>query len=152
MTIKVLTIDDDSAMTELISLLLRSHGLQVITSCDGQTGIQLAKSESPDIILLDLMMPGIDGWEVCKSIRAEMNTPIAILSAINDPLIISSALDAGADDYMVKPIPSGVLIAHINNLARRHIVENNTKKMLRQTGPLIKQAILPVFDQKPLQV
>lgn len=151
MTIKVLTIDDDPAMTELIGLLLRSHGLQVISSNDGECGIQMAKDEKPDIILLDLMMPGIDGWMVCKALREQMSTPIAILSAINDPIVISSALDAGADDYMVKPIPSGVLIAHINNLARRHMVENNKNKMIRQTGPLIKQTIMPVFDQKPLQ-
>jgi two-component system, OmpR family, response regulator MtrA len=151
MSIKVLTIDDDPAMTELIGLLLRSHGLEVITCNDGESGIQLAQSENPDIILLDLMMPGTDGWAVCKAVRAHSNTPIAILSAINDPKVITSALDAGADDYMVKPTPSGVLIAHINNLTRRRIVENDKTTMMRQTTPLNDSGSSFLFDQKPLQ-
>lgn len=153
MSIKVLTIDDDPAMTELISLLLRSHGLVVITCNDSEQGVQMLQSEEPDIVLLDLMMPGKDGWEICKAIRAISKTPIAILSALDDPAIISSALDAGADDYMVKPIPSGVLIAHINNLTRRHQVENGKSTMMHQTGGLKDKGAngsLP-FKQNPLQ-
>lgn len=150
MSIKVLTIDDDPAMTELIGLLLRSHGLEVIACNSGDCGIRMVQSEKPDIVLLDLMMPDTDGWEVCKTIRANSNVPIAILSALDDPTIISSALDSGADDYMVKPIPSGVLIAHINNLTRRHRVENGKSTMLHQTGGL-KDTNALHFEQKPLQ-
>jgi two-component system, OmpR family, response regulator MtrA len=134
MALKILTIDDDPAMTELLSLLLRSHGMEVVACNDGERGIQLARTESPDLILLDMMMPGTDGWKVCRTIRAFSKVPIAILSALDESLVISSALDAGADDYLVKPIPSGVLIAHINNLTRRALVENNKATMLRQTG------------------
>jgi two-component system, OmpR family, response regulator MtrA len=134
MALKILTIDDDPAMTELLSLLLRSHGMDVVACNDGEQGIQLARIESPDLILLDMMMPGTDGWKVCRTIRAFSKVPIAILSALDESLVISSALDAGADDYLVKPIPSGVLIAHINNLTRRALVENNKATMLRQTG------------------
>ena len=134
MAIKILTIDDDPAMTELIGLLLRSHGMEVVACNDGERGIQLARTESPDLILLDMMMPGTDGWKVCRSIRSFSKVPIAVLSALDESLVISSALDAGADDYLVKPIPSGVLIAHINNLTRRALVENNKATMLRQTG------------------
>jgi two-component system response regulator MtrA len=134
MALKILTIDDDPAMTELLSLLLRSHGMDVVACNDGERGIQLARTESPDLILLDMMMPGTDGWKVCRTIRAFSKVPIAILSALDESLVISSALDAGADDYLVKPIPSGVLIAHINNLTRRALVENNKATMLRQTG------------------
>ncbi len=144
MPTKVLTIDDDPAMTELLGLLLRGHGLDVIAANDGESGLQLVRTEKPDIIILDLMMPGKDGWEVCKIIRSFSSVPIAILSALDDPAIISSALDSGADDYMVKPIPSGVLIAHINNLTRRHRVEHNAPTMLRQTGSL-------VLEHHPLQ-
>jgi DNA-binding response OmpR family regulator len=79
------------------------------------------------------MMPGTDGWEVCRTLRTFTSTPIAILSALDDPAIISTALDAGADDYMVKPIPSSVLMAHINNLTRRHNVEKNTSAMMRES-------------------
>ena len=151
MTLKVLTIDDDAAMTELIALLLRSYGLEVISANEGERGLELARSEKPDLIMLDLTMPGIDGWQVCKTIRSFSKVPVIVLSALDDPAIISSALDAGADDYMVKPVPSSVLIAHINNLTRRHHVEKNKSTMLRQTGSLKKDIDSINIEQKPLQ-
>jgi DNA-binding response OmpR family regulator len=150
MALKALTIDDDSSMTELLGLLLRSRGMEVISSNSGMKGIELARTEKPDIIILDLMMPGIDGWEVCRSLRSFTTVPIAILSALDDPAVISTALDAGADDYMVKPISSSVLIAHINTLARRHMVENNTSTMLRETS-CFEQTNSLSLQQKPLQ-
>ena len=157
MPLKILTIDDDVAMTNLIALLLRSYNLDVIIANDGERGLALARSENPDLIMLDLTMPGMDGWEVCKTIRAESKVPIIILSALDDPSVVSSALDAGADDYMVKPVPSGVLIAHINNLTRRAHVENNKHTLLRQTGSLkdtgdLKDANSLKIEQKPLHV
>jgi DNA-binding response OmpR family regulator len=152
MPLKVLTIDDDAAMTDLIGLLLRSYGLEVLSSNDGELGLALARSENPDLILLDLTMPGLDGWEVCKTIRTFSKVPVVVLSALDDPAIISSALDAGADDYLVKPVPSSVLIAHINTLTRRAQVENNKSTLLRQTGSL-KQNSDPFnnVEQRPLQ-
>ena len=134
MALKVLTIDDDSSMTELLGVLLRSYGMDVFSSNSGTQGIDLARIEKPDIIILDLLLPGTDGWEVCKTLRTFTSVPIAILSALDDPAIISTALDAGADDYMTKPIASRVLIAHIKNLARRHMVENNAATMMREVG------------------
>jgi DNA-binding response OmpR family regulator len=156
MPLKILTIDDDPAMTDLIGLLLRSYGLEVIVANDGERGLEMARDQSPDLIMLDLTMPGVDGWQICQSIRAESKVPIIILSAIDDPTVISSALDAGADDYMVKPVPSSVLIAHINNLTRRAHVENNKSTMLRQTGSLKNTGALQDsnsadVEQKPLQ-
>jgi DNA-binding response OmpR family regulator len=134
MALKVLTIDDDSSMTELLGVLLRSYGMEVFSSNSGTQGIEMARIEKPDIIILDLLLPGTDGWEVCKTLRTFTSVPIAILSALDDPAIISTALDAGADDYMTKPIASRVLIAHIKNLARRHMVENNAATMMREIG------------------
>jgi DNA-binding response OmpR family regulator len=134
MVLKALIIDDDASMTELLGLLLRSHGIEIIPCNTGNQGIELARTEKPDIIILDLMMPGIDGWEVCRTLRTFTKTPIAILSALDDPAIISTALDAGADDYMVKPIPSNVLIAHINTLTRRHKAENNASVLMQGTN------------------
>jgi DNA-binding response OmpR family regulator len=150
MALKALTIDDDASMTELLGLLLRSHGMEVIPCNSGTKGIELARTENPDIIILDLMMPGIDGWEVCRTLRTFTKIPIAILSALDDPAVISTALDAGADDYMVKPIPSSVLMAHINTLIRRHKVENNVSSMLRETCTF-ERADNPSLQQKPLQ-
>ncbi|NOY99943.1 MAG: response regulator [Chloroflexi bacterium] len=119
MPIRVLAIDDDAAMTELLTLLLQSHGFEIMTANSGPDGIALIRKESPDIVLLDLMMPGMDGWETCRAIRAFNNVPIVILSALDKPGMVASALDAGADDYLIKPVPSSILVAHINNLARR---------------------------------
>ena len=132
MALKVLTIDDDSSMTELLGGLLHNHGMNVISCNSGSEGIELARVQKPDIIIVDLLLPGTNGWEVCKALRTFTQAPIAILSALDDPTIISSALDAGADDYMTKPISSMVLIAHIKNLARRYTVENNTSTMMRE--------------------
>lgn len=134
MALKVLTIDDDSSMTNLLASLLHSHGMEVINANNGARGIEMARTEKPDLIILDLILPGAVGWEVCKKLRTFTNAPIAVLSALDDPELISTALDAGADDYMTKPIASRVLIAHIQNLARRYVVENDTSAMLREIG------------------
>lgn len=115
----VLTIDDDTAITELLAMLLRTHGYEVITANTGEEGIKTIKEKTPHVVILDLMMPGLDGWQVCKSVREFSNVPIVILSALDDPKMIASALDAGADDYLVKPVSSSILVAHLNRLIRR---------------------------------
>ncbi|HMZ06909.1 MAG TPA: response regulator transcription factor [Anaerolineales bacterium] len=116
---KILVIDDDVAITELMTMLLKTFGFDVIATNDGAEGIKLARENTPNVVLLDLMMPDVDGWQVCKAIRQVSNVPILILSAINDPRMVASVLDAGADDFLVKPVPSGVLVAHIKKLVRR---------------------------------
>jgi DNA-binding response OmpR family regulator len=119
MPIKVLAIDDDPAMTELLILLLRTRGFEVYTANSGEDGIKKMRELSPDVLILDLMMSGVDGWEVCSKVRKFSTTPILILSALDTPGMVASALDAGADDYLIKPVPTSVLIAHLHNLARR---------------------------------
>jgi DNA-binding response OmpR family regulator len=119
MPVKVLAIDDDPAMTELLILLLRTRGFEVYTANSGEDGIKKVRELSPDVLILDLMMSGVDGWEVCSKVRKSSTTPILILSALDAPGMVASALDAGADDYLIKPVPSSVLIAHLHNLARR---------------------------------
>jgi DNA-binding response OmpR family regulator len=117
---KILVIDDDIAITELMSMLLKTFGFDVITTNIGAEGIRLATEFKPNVILLDLMMPDVDGWQVCKTIRQTSNVPILVLSALNDPRMVASVLDAGADDFLVKPVPSGVLVANIKKLIRRN--------------------------------
>ena len=130
---RILVIDDDTAITELMSMLLKTHGFDVITSNQGNEGIELARKHNPNVIILDLMMPDVDGWEVCKEVRQFSNVPILILSALNDPRMVASALDAGADDFLVKPVPSGVLIANIRKMVRRTGSLNpNTQKNAEQ--------------------
>jgi DNA-binding response OmpR family regulator len=127
---KVLIIDDDPAMTELITLLLKTHGLDAYMANSGEEGLQMIPEISPDVIILDLMMPGMDGWQVCSQVRSFSAVPILILSALDSPGLVARALDGGADDYLVKPVPSGVLIAHLNNLVRRATTERNIKERL----------------------
>lgn len=119
MSTKILVIDDDSAVTDLLSLLLRSQGFDVIATNSSTDGLNLIRDDKPDLVVLDLMMPEIDGWEICKAVRAFSDIPIIVLSALNDPSMIASVLDSGADDYLTKPTPSRVLVAHINRLVNR---------------------------------
>ena len=119
MPIKILVIDDDSAVIDLLALLLKSQGFDVITTVNSVEGLSMIREHSPDVVVLDLMMPEMDGWQICKAVREFSQVPIIILSALNDPSMIASVLDAGADDYLTKPTPSRVLIAHINRLVHR---------------------------------
>jgi two-component system KDP operon response regulator KdpE len=119
MPTKILVIDDDSAVTDLLSLLLRSQGFEVTATNSSTDGLNLVREGQPDLVVLDLMMPEIDGWEICKAVREFSDVPIIVLSALNDPSMIASVLDSGADDYLTKPTPSRVLVAHINRLIDR---------------------------------
>jgi DNA-binding response OmpR family regulator len=126
--VKILVIDDDIGMTELLSLLLAPASSQIITANTGQDGIEIAREQAPDIIILDLMMPEMNGWTVCERIREFSKAPILVLSSMDAPGSVAQALDVGADDYLVKPVSSGTLIAHINKLLRRArlSVQSNT--------------------------
>jgi DNA-binding response OmpR family regulator len=106
-------------MTELTAMLLRTHGFSTSTTNSARDAIRIVRETSPQAMILDLMMPEMDGRDVCKAIREFSNVPIIILSALNDPDIVASALDGGADDYLVKPVPSDVLVAHINRFIKR---------------------------------
>ena len=125
MTTKILVIDDDTAVTDLLSVLLSSQGFDVTATNSSSDGLSHVRDNELDLIILDLMMPEIDGWEVCQSVRTYSQVPIIVLSALNDPSMVASVLDAGADDYLTKPTPSRVLVAHINRLIKR----NETNKL-----------------------
>jgi two-component system, OmpR family, response regulator ResD len=120
---KILVIDDDAAMTDLLKLLLEPTSSTVLTANDASEGIGLVKEISPDIIIVDLMMPDMNGWEVCRTIRSLTQAPIIVLSALNHPGMVARALNAGADDYLTKPVTSKILLAYINKLVRRQNVE-----------------------------
>jgi DNA-binding response OmpR family regulator len=120
MTTKIIVIDDDSAVTDLLSVLLRSHGFDVQVTNNSVEGMGLIRDEKFDLVILDLMMPEMDGWEICKEVRSFSKVPIIVLSALNDPSMVASVLDAGADDYLTKPTPSRILIAHINRVIHRN--------------------------------
>ena len=116
MALKILSIDDEPAMTLLISILLKSYGMEVIECNRGRDGVQLVRTESPDLVLLDMMMPEMNGLEVCQAIRAFSNVPILAFSALSDPEQIEKALRAGFNDYLEKPSSSEILVDRIHQL------------------------------------
>ena len=120
---RVLVIDDDPAMTDLLRIILSSYQMEVKVVNDGQAGIDCLTNYKPSIIILDLLMPELDGWKVCQIIKETYKIPILILSAVDSPSMIAEALDAGADGYLIKPVTTTSLIAHINNLVKRNTGE-----------------------------
>ena len=120
MASSVLVIDNDIALTELLKARLEPQTFTVHTAHAVDEGIDAVHRVNPDVIVLDLYLPEKDGSQVCKDIRAFSDTPILILSVLNNPEAIARALDEGADDYLIKPVPSGVLIAHLKKLLRRN--------------------------------
>jgi DNA-binding response OmpR family regulator len=129
--LKVLVIDDDPAMTDILKYHLTAGGMDVKVFNDGQNALNRIEVFKPNIILLDLLMPELDGWEVCRTIKSKYIVPILILSAVDNPSRIADALDAGADDYLIKPVTAESLIAHIKNLVKR-TNQNLLPKFLQQ--------------------
>jgi two-component system KDP operon response regulator KdpE len=115
----VLVIDDDAVMSELLKDILEQKDFQVFNAHSCTEGMETIRGIGPDIVVLDLYLPETDGWQICRSIREFSQVPILVLSALNKPGAVAEALDEGADDYLIKPVPGGILIAHLNNLARR---------------------------------
>lgn len=115
----VLVIDNDVSTTQMLKTTLEAYSFNVITAHQVQEGIEVAREWRPDVIVLDLYMAGLDGRQICRAIREFTQVPILALSAINRPGVVAQALDDGADDYLIKPISTGVLVAHLNNLIRR---------------------------------
>ena len=105
---KILVIDDDPAMTDLLKLILVSTDAEVFTANSGAEGLKKLKDLSPSVVILDLMMPDMDGWQITTEIRTFSSVPIMILSVIDNPGLVARALDAGADDYLIKPAPRNV--------------------------------------------
>jgi two-component system, OmpR family, response regulator MtrA len=116
MALKILSIDDEPSITLLISALLGTHGMEVITANSGREGLQLFRAETPDLVLLDVMMPGMNGLEVCQAIRSFSNVPIIGFSALSDPREIANAMKAGFNDFLEKPSSTEILVARIQDL------------------------------------
>ena len=117
---RILIIDDDPASTDLFTLMLQqSITAEVITANSSNEGIAMSRKYQPDLIMLNLMMPVMNGIDVCREIRKFYHRPILVLSAINQPELIANALDAGADDCLCKPVGRSMLTTRINGLLRR---------------------------------
>jgi len=116
---KILLVDDEPALLDTLAYNLRNSGYDVVTAADGAAALEQARSSSPDLVILDLMLPEIDGLTVCRSLRAAADTPILVLTARTGELDKIIGLESGADDYMTKPFSLGELQARIRALLRR---------------------------------
>ena len=130
---KILIVDDDNNIAELISLYLAKECFETMIVNDGESALAAMNTFAPNLILLDLMLPGIDGFEICKQIRERKNTPIIMVSAKKDDIDKIRGLGLGADDYMTKPFSPSELVARVkahlaryNRLIGSNIVENDT--------------------------
>ncbi len=116
---KILIVDDDENICELLRLYFEKEGFQTIVANNGRTAVDMAADKSPDIVLLDIMMPELDGWQVCREIRKFSEMPIIMLSAKGETFDKVLGLELGADDYIVKPFDTKEVVARVKAVLRR---------------------------------
>jgi DNA-binding response OmpR family regulator len=116
---KILIVDDELSLQETLAYNLKKQGYEVEIASEGSDALEIARHTHPDLILLDIMLPGIDGFEVCRILRREMNTPVLMLTARDDEIDRVVGLEVGADDYLVKPFSMRELLARIKAMLRR---------------------------------
>jgi len=116
---KILVVDDEISLQETLEYNLKKQGYEVKTTGEGTAAIELAREFQPDLIILDVMLPGLDGFEVCRILRQEMTTPVLMLTARDDEIDRVVGLEVGADDYLAKPFSMRELIARVKAMLRR---------------------------------
>jgi two-component system OmpR family response regulator len=116
---KVLVVDDEKKIVDIVRAYLEKEDFRVITAYDGRAALNMARAESPDLIVLDLMLPEVSGWDVCRALRAESNVPIIMLTARDEDTDKIIGLELGADDYVTKPFNPKELVSRIRAVLRR---------------------------------
>ena len=116
---KILVVDDDLNICELLRLYIEKEGFNVVTANDGMEALKLFEKENPELIMLDIMLPGLDGWQVCREIRKTSQCPIIMLTAKGEVFDKVLGLELGADDYVVKPFEAKEVVARIRAVLRR---------------------------------
>jgi len=116
---KILVVDDDEKIVGIVKAYLEKEGYKVLTAYDGKTAIDLAQKQNPDLIVLDLMLPEMSGWDVCRTVRAKSNVPIIMLTARDDDADKIVGLELGADDYVTKPFNPKELVSRVRAVLRR---------------------------------
>ena len=127
---KILVVEDDRNISDLIRMYLEKEGFEVCTAFDGAAAVETFRAVAPDMVLLDIMLPVMDGWAVCSKIRESSRTPIIMITAKSEVFDRIQGLEMGADDYIVKPFEMKELIARINAVLRRSEIPEDTKKRL----------------------
>ena len=125
---RVLIVDDDTALAEMLGIVLRGEGYEPFLCSDGDKALAAFREQKPDLVLLDLMLPGTDGIDVCRAIRAESGVPIVMLTAKTDTIDVVVGLESGADDYVMKPFKPKELVARVRARLRRN--EDEPAEML----------------------
>lgn len=131
---KILVVDDEAPIVELIRFNLQKEGFSVLVAYDGEEGLQKARAEAPDLVILDLMLPGIDGIEVCQVLRREATVPIIMLTAKTDEFDKVLGLSVGADDYVTKPFSPRELVARVKAILRRRSIDLEQTASDRNNG------------------
>lgn len=119
MQYKILIVDDDVNICELLRIYLEKEGYQTVVAHDGADAVKLVSTEAPDLVLLDIMLPGLDGWQVCREIRKQSEIPIIMLTAKGETFDKILGLELGADDYVTKPFETKEVVARIKAVLRR---------------------------------
>lgn len=119
MTERILVVEDEIALQETLAYNLQKQGYEVFLAGDGTSALEISRKIKPDLILLDIMLPGMDGFEVCRRLRSEMSTPVLMLTARDDEIDRVVGLEVGADDYLTKPFSMRELIARVKAMLRR---------------------------------
>jgi DNA-binding response OmpR family regulator len=130
MAIKVLIVEDDPNISQLLQLYLEKEGFETCAADDGAKGLSTFQEQRPDLVLLDIMLPVMDGWAVCKKIRESSNTPIIMMTAKGETMDKVNGLEMGADDYIVKPFEMKEVLARIHAVLRRYDSGETAEKKL----------------------
>ena len=130
----ILVVDDEPKVVRLARDYLEKNGFRVQTAGDGQSALAVARREKPDLVILDLMLPQIDGREVCRILRRESDIPIIMLTALSEEIDQVTGLEIGADDYITKPFSPRALVARVRALLRRTHRENKAPSIIRAGG------------------
>jgi DNA-binding response OmpR family regulator len=149
---KILIVEDDESISELIAYNLQQAGFSVLTAFDGETGLALALKEEPDLVLLDIMLPGIDGWEVCSQLRQSSQVPILFLTAKDAEFDRVRGLELGADDYVTKPFSPRELVARVKAILRRASRSAEIEQMTIGRVTIDFRSHLVTLDGQPLNL
>jgi len=141
----IVIIDDDPRITALLKRALNFEGYTADVAGSGADGLSLALSGSPDLVVLDIMMPGLDGWEVCRRIRAEKDVPVLMLTARDEVADRVKGLDIGADDYLVKPFALEEFLARVRALLRRQKISSESSGILNYADLKLNTGTREVF-------
>ncbi len=138
---KVLVVDDDSSIRELATMYLRKEGYDVALAADGPSAVDAARREKPALVVLDIMLPGMSGFDVCRELRRDSNVPILMLTARNEDTDKIVGLELGADDYLTKPFNPREMVARVKAILRRAEAGGHEERKELRVGPL---AIYPL--------